>query len=114
MNILRTTAAFALALAACAASAAPLRDPFARPSAAIAAQVTEQGAEAAVQTPEPALELRAIMYDPGHSMANVSGRILGVGDTFGPYRVARIDERHVTLLRNKVKSVLVLDKESGK
>lgn len=113
MNTTRFTLAFALALAAGTAAAAPLRDPFARPVAASTAQAA--AAEAATaETPEPPMVLRAIMYDPGHSMANVDGRILSVGDTYGPYRVARIDERNVTLLRNKVKSVLVLDKESGK
>jgi hypothetical protein len=114
MNTTRTTSAFALALACASASAAaaPLRDPFARPAAPVNVHAT--AAESAAATPEPALELRAVMYDPGHSMANVSGRILSVGDSYGPYRVVRIDERNVTLLRNKVKSVLVLDKESGK
>jgi hypothetical protein len=112
MNMIRTTTALALALACASTAAAPLRDPFARPAAPVMAQAA--AAEAAADVPEPPLELRAVMYDPGHSMANVSGRILSVGDSYGPYRVVRIDERNVTLLRNKVKSVLVLDKESGK
>lgn len=114
MSTARNTVALALALAACTALGAPLRDPFWLPAVPGPAQASEAGADAAVPTPEAPPELRAIMYDPGHSMANVSGRILSVGDSFGPYRVIRIDERNVTLLRNKVKSVLVLDKESGK
>ena len=54
------------------------------------------------------------MYAPGHSMANLSGRIVAAGDWYGQYKLVRIDERSVTLLRDKVKTVLVLDKESGK
>lgn len=113
MKTVHRALALALALAAFGAAAAPLRDPFARPAIVPPAPATA-GVDAPAEAAPPPLELRAIMYDPGHSMANVSGRILSVGDTYGPYKVARIDERSVTLLRDKVKSVLVVDKESSK
>jgi hypothetical protein len=100
----------ALALFAGAAAAAPLRDPFARPAAPAPAP-QPAAAEAAVEPP-PAL--RAIMFTPGRSLTNVGGQILAVGEWYGDYKVVTIDERSVTLLRNKVKRVLVLDNEGSK
>lgn len=92
--------ALALALAGAAAAAeAPLRDPFARPAPA---------APAAAPAAQPAPQLRAIMFEPGHSLANIGGQILGVGDWFGDYRVARIDARSVTLARGGAAVVLAL------
>lgn len=100
-------------LLAALVAATPLRDPFARPAAAAPAAVPS-AAEEAAPVPAPLPVLRAIMYEPGHSMANLSGRIVSTGDWYGQYKIVRIDERSVTLVRAKVKSVLVLDKESGK
>lgn len=103
-------AALVLALAA-GAQAQPQahapRDPFARPAAPPAPAAEAQEA--------PALQpqLRAILYAPAHSLANISGQILAVGERFGDYQVARIRERSVTLVRNGVKSELGLD-EAGK
>lgn len=100
------TMALALALGASAA-AAPLRDPFMRPA------VQASPAAAADAAVETAPVLRAIMFTPGRSLANVGGQILAVGEWYGAYKVVRIEERSVTLLRNKVKSMLVLDKEGS-
>lgn len=114
MNHFRCILTLALALAAASAGAAPLRDPFARPPApapAPAAAAAEAEAEA---ERAPAPRLRAIMYEPRHSLANIGGQIVAVGDWYGNYRVVAIEERSVTLLRNKAKSVLVLDNESSK
>jgi len=109
MKILPCALALPLALATLALQAAPLRDPFARPLA-----VAAQAAPGAPAVVEALPVLRAVMYEPGHSMANIGGHILAVGEWYGPYRVVRIDERSVTLLRDKVKSVLVLDGEGSK
>lgn len=112
MSTLRSTMALALALAlACAAAqAAPTRDPFARPQA----DPVPASAPADAETTAAAPVLRAVIYAPGSSMANISGQILMAGDQFGPYRVLRIDERSVTLARGKEKHVLALDGESSK
>ena len=110
MRTAACTVMLALALAANAAASAPLRDPFARPTMPVAGPAP--GTEETVVPPPPTL--RAIMYDPGHSMANIGGQILMAGEWYGDYRIARIDERSVTLLRKNVKTVLVLDKEGSK
>jgi hypothetical protein len=114
MTITRCTLALvlALALAGGAAATAPLRDPFARPAAPVPAAAPAPGDAGPVAEPPPAL--RAIMYEPGHSLANIGGQILTVGEWYRDYRIVRIDERSVTLLRAKVKSVIELDQESSK
>lgn len=111
MKTFRCVYVLVLALACLGAQGAPLRDPFARPPAPAAAPAPAPDSEPAV---EAAPVLRAVMFEPGHSMANISGHILAAGEWFGSYRVVRIDERSVTLQRGKVKSVLVLDREGSK
>lgn len=103
--------ALAFALAS-VAFASPLRDPFARPAPPPIAATAEAGGEGAASAPVP--QLRAIMYEPGHSLANIGGQILAVGQWFGDYRLIQIQERSVTLLRHKAKTVLVLDNEGSK
>lgn len=97
--------ALMLACTSLAGQAAPLRDPFARPPA----QPAQSPSDAALDTDSLPV-LRAIMVDPRQSMANIGGHIVGVGDQVGPYRVLRIDERSVTLLRGKTKNVLTIDR----
>jgi hypothetical protein len=94
-----------LALAWGVAAAAPLRDPFARPAPAAPAQP-------AAAMPKP--QLRAVMYEPGHSLANVNGQIVAVGDWFGEYRVTAIGTRTVTLARQGKATVLALDAGDAK
>lgn len=113
MRALANAAALCIALGLATANAAPLRDPFARPAAPSPVPAAA-GTEAAPSVPETPPQLRAIMYAPGRSLANVGGRIVSEGDTVGKYKVVRIEERSVTLLRDRVKSVLAVDKESGK
>ncbi|UVW28736.1 hypothetical protein [Massilia sp. H6] len=102
--------ALALLALACAGSAQAqlLRDPFARP-----APPADIEAGAAPE-PEVAPQLRAIVYAPGRSLANIGGRILAAGDWFGDYRLLDIQERSVTLVRRGVKQVLRLDQASVK
>jgi hypothetical protein len=95
------------------------RDPFARPAAAVAIAAAA-GSDAATVAPAPPAppRLRAVMYEPGKSLANIDGRILAVGDSFDDYRVTAIGERSATLTRRGARSaivlVLVLDQESSK
>jgi hypothetical protein len=84
-----------------------LRDPFVRPA-------PPASAETAPETSEPPPRLRAIMYTPGRSLANINGQILATGEWFGDHQVTNIRERSVTLVRRGVKSVLRLDEASGK
>jgi hypothetical protein len=99
----------ALALGASAgAQAQAHRDPFARPALPVAASAEPQAA------PSLQPQLRAILYDRAHSLANISGQILAVGDRFGDYHVARIRERSVTLVRKGATSELGLDEAGEK
>lgn len=90
------------------------RDPFARPAAAVAAPAASSDAATVAPVPPAPPRLRAVMYEPGKSLANIDGRILAVGDSFDDYRVTAIGERSATLTRRGVRSVLVLDQESSK
>ena len=103
-----------LAGAAGAAVNEAMRDPFARPRAAPPLEAAAKaGAEGAPEAPaEPALQLRAVMYETGHSLANINGRILAIGESIGDYRLTRIQERSVTLSKGGVQRTLVLDQES--
>jgi hypothetical protein len=90
------------------AQAQPLRDPFARPApppGAVAA-----GPQAIEATPQ----LRAIMYMPRRSLANINGQILAVGEWFGDHQLIKVEERAVTLMKRGEKSVLALDEASRK
>lgn len=98
-------ATLALVLAGAAAAGSPRRDPFARPAPP----------PAKVEAPaEPAPQLRAIVFAPGHSLADIDGHILAEGESIGAYLLVRIDERSVTLARGGTRSVLALDREGNR
>lgn len=109
-HLSKVVAALLLALASVAPAQAG-RDPFARPALPVPAPMpAEAAAAAAAAEPAARPQLRAIMVAPGQALANISGRILAVGESFGDYRVLRIRERSVTLLsRGGKKSELALD-----
>lgn len=90
------------------AAAEPVRDPFARP---FAARVLLDAAPAAAE-PEPALQLRAIIFNLRRPLVNINGQILTVGESIGDYRVARIEERSVVLSKGSMQRVLALEPES--
>ena len=94
-------------LAALAAQAQPLRDPFARPAPPVQAA-------AEPEVPQSAPQLRAVMVSPGRALANINGQILAVGEWFGDYQLIKVEERGVTLSQRGVKSVLVLNEASRK
>jgi len=93
------------------------RDPFARPALPRPAPADPAAAAAAGVAAEPAArpQLRAVMVASGHALANISGRILGVGEWFGDYKVVKIRERSVVLAtRGGAKSELTLDQADNK
>lgn len=98
---------------AAAAPAQTLRDPFARPAGRALPAATPAPAETQAE-PEVPPQLRAIMYAPGRSLANINGQILAPGEWYGDYQLIKVRERSVTLARRGVKSVLGLDEASGK
>ncbi len=90
-----------------------LRDPFApavAPARALAAAAAAAAAApAAPEAPPWKPELRAIIYDRAHSLANVSGVVLAVGESVHGYRVVRINERSVVMDKGGAAVKLTLD-----
>lgn len=106
----KTHRIFCLLLAACALDASagrPMRDPFARPAPA----VPVAAAPAVVEAPEPAPRLRALILNGKHSLANIDGAIVAVGERAGPYTVVRIDADGVLVSRTGKQQLLLLDEK---
>ena len=45
-------------------------------------------------------ELRGILMASGHSVVNVNGKLLAVGETYQGYRLVRVEERKAVFTRN--------------
>jgi len=103
-------AMLALALATlCAggAAAAPLRDPFLRPALARPAPPP------APETPSAPPRLRALVLGGAHSLANIDGNVLAVGERHAGYTVLRIDARGALLARDGRELLLTMqDKDT--
>src|SRR5688572_13544536 len=68
---------------------------------------------AVVEPAEPpkssaALKLQSIVYNPKRPSAMISGKIVFIGDKFGEWRVAAIDQESATLVGSGLTNVLVL------
>ena len=112
-----------LAAALCApcdaATGQRLRAPGERPAAPAPASRTAAGAatdaaevaKAIDAAPPWKPELRAIVYDQARSLVNISGAVLALGESVHGYRLARIDERSVTLVKGGASIKLTLDKK---
>lgn len=97
-------------------AAAPLRDPFERPAAPRAAPAgagvgegSSDGADASAPPPAWVPELRAVMYQRGRSLVNISGSVLAVGETVHGYRLVRVAERSAVIARDGITIQLTLD-----
>lgn len=114
MNILSPSlAAMITTMGACTAvcSAPPLRhDPFARPllSAAVPKSVMAQG-KAAVDTPPWNPSLIAVMVAGDHSLANLEGTIVAIGQETDGYRLVQVRDREATFTRGKQRIVLKME-----
>ena len=53
-------------------------------------------------------KLQGIMYQPGHPAAMISGKMVFIGDKFGQWRVAAIDQEGATLIGAGQTNVLTL------
>jgi len=62
---------------------------------------------AALEKPAPP-KLQGIMYQPGHPAAMISGKMVFVGDKFGAWRVAAIDQESATLTAAGQTNILTL------
>ncbi len=84
-----------------------LRDPFAHPKITAPPRVEATPPSAEEWKPE----LRAVMFDKAHSLVDIGGKILALGESVAGYRLIRIEERSATLSRDGHPITLKLDKE---
>lgn len=87
--------AVALLVAGAAHAAPALRDPFARPAAAMAAPQ----AEAEPAEPPRIPQLRAVVLAGPRPLANIDGNVVTAGDKVDGWQVGHIAERTVVLHR---------------
>lgn len=100
-------AALLCAAGAAAAADRPLRDPFARPL-----PPAPPPAAAAEAPPPPApLQLRAVILNGAHSLANIDGDIVGAGERARDYTVVRIDARGVLVTRAGKQQLLTINEK---
>lgn len=102
-----------LLCAACGTTVAAeraLRDPFARPMAPPSPQVVAAAA-AAELAETPPLRLRAVILNGAHSLANIDGDIVGVGEQARDYTVVRIDARGVMVTRAGKRQLLTMNEK---
>ncbi len=84
-----------------------LHDPFERPQPASPAKSKLEPLPAIEGKPE----LRAVLYDQGHSLVNIGGKILAVGESVAGYQLIKVEERSAVLSKDGVQIKLMLDKE---
>jgi hypothetical protein len=100
-------------MTACTAvcSAPPLRhDPFARPllTATVPKNVVAQG-DAAVDTSTWNPNLIAVMVAGDHSLVNLEGTIVAIGQEVDGYRLVQVRDREAIFTRGKQRVVLKME-----
>ena len=90
------------------------RDPFAQPVLPKPAALSPGEAPVADALPAWQPELRAVVFDGLHSLVNISGRVLALGESHAGYKVVSINERSVLLEKNGIRLGLTLNKEKTK
>jgi hypothetical protein len=72
-------------------------------------------AATAAREPAGSLEVRGVVVAGTHSLANIGGRIIGIGQKIGGYRLVSVTENNVVLDRGGVRRSLALrTAETGK
>jgi len=92
-------------------SAPPLRhDPFARPllTATVPKSVTAQGT-VAVDIPPWNPNLIAVMVAGDHSLVNLEGTIVAIGQELDGYRLVQVRDREAIFTRGKQRVVLKME-----
>jgi hypothetical protein len=84
----------------------PLRDPFARP-----APPPPPPAPAPEPVAPPPLQLRALILNGAHSVANIDGDIVGAGERARDYTVLRIDAQGVLVTRAGKQQLLTMNEK---
>jgi hypothetical protein len=65
-----------------------------------------------VEAPQVTLELRGTMAAGEHSLANIGGEILAIGQEISGYRLMAVHQRHVVLEKNEIQRTLLIDKDT--
>ena len=86
-----------------------IHDPFEMPVMQINKLPAKGTVKPADKFPERELKLLSTLRAGKNSMANVSGRILKVGEKIDGYKLIAVDERSVVLIKNKQRTRLTLD-----
>jgi len=73
----------------------------------IAVTVVPTNAPTAPEKPAPP-KLQGIMYQPGRPAAMISGKMVFIGDKFGAWRIAAIDQESATLISAGQTNILTL------
>jgi hypothetical protein len=93
------------------------RDPFAFSAATLAFTPARDAAPEAPSLPRPAtgprLQCAAVILGVGATAAIIDGRMVGVGDTVGEYRVEAISEAGVTMRAGERTRVLAVKRTRG-
>ncbi len=86
----------------------PLRiNPFIQPKTVASTGMTAQSDDGV------SMQLRGIMLAGDHSLANIGGKIVGVGDEINGYRLITVNERGVVLDRDGTRKELGVRPEDG-
>ena len=96
------------AVAQAADEAGPLRiNPFVQP------EVVADVAGTVVSGEEDSMVLRGIMLAGEQSLANIGGKIVGIGQEINGYRVIAVNESNVVLDRDGTRRELGVSKQDG-
>jgi MSHA biogenesis protein MshK len=98
----RLLLAASMAMAACAAAAAPFADPTRPPGASDPGAPSAKGGEVA------ALRLESVLIAPDRRIAVINGQAVRVGQRIGDARVLRITETEVALREGASTQILKL------
>jgi len=82
------------------------KNPFSRPGYMV--QLQEAPAAAVFFTEPVELQLLATLVSSGRSLANLNGEVLAVGESYEGYRLLRVDEGRVVLLKDGERTTLDL------
>ena len=86
-----------------------IHDPFEMPVLQQNTEPENNVIQAPDQAPRIQLRLFSTLRAGKNSMANVSGRILKVGETIDGYKLIAVHERSVDMLKNQQRTHLTLD-----
>ena len=91
-----------------------LHDPFRKPVIPQEKVVESGVSKPSTQQQDVMPKLTATLRAGQRSMANVSGRIIKLGETINGYKLVKVDERSAVFVKNKQRRQLTIDDETQK